>query len=349
MNTSLKYDRLIIYYFSGTGNAKRAASWIYDKAGQSGINTRLINIADKKNQYEFVPDERTLIGFCYPTHGFNAPPIVIRYLLKFPKSDRGNVFLLNTRAGMKLSKLFMPGLSGLAQLFPAMVLLLKGYRIKGMQPMDLPSNWISVHPGLKKKVIDSIFKRCNRITDQFTEHILNGKNIYKGLISLPIDLLISPIGVAYYFFGRFMIAKTFFASHNCNNCGLCIKDCPVSAIKEKYGRPYWTFNCESCMKCLNHCPQRAIETPHGFTFLVWWAAMSFVPIIVFKKLKIVFHDFYGLSFLMEILYYIFLGMAIWGAYHFLHFMLRFKFFSLLITYTSLTKFRFWRRYKAPAA
>jgi hypothetical protein len=91
-----------------------------------------------------------------------------------------------------------PGMSGLAQLFPATILLLKGYKIKGLQPMDLPSNWISIHPGLRQKVVVSIFQRCEKISKRFAARILNGERVFKGLLSLPIDLLISPI-LRYYF------------------------------------------------------------------------------------------------------------------------------------------------------
>jgi hypothetical protein len=75
---------------------------------------------------------------------------------------------------------FYPRLSGLAQLFPALVLLLKGYQIVGLQPMDLPSNWISIHPGLRQKVVDSIFQRCEKITKRFAEKILSGRKFIKA-------------------------------------------------------------------------------------------------------------------------------------------------------------------------
>ena len=151
----------------------------------------------------------TLIGFCYPTHGFNAPPIVLKFIRKFNKGT-SDIFLLNTRAGMKLFKLFTPGLSGIALLLPALILKLKGYKIRAYRPIDLPSNWISLHPGLRKKVVDSIFNRCKRIVDSFSEKILSRKRVYRGLLDLPIDLAISPIALGYYFYGRFGIAKTFF-------------------------------------------------------------------------------------------------------------------------------------------
>ena len=233
------YDKLIIYNFTGTGNALAVANWIAEISKAKNIPVEIRKIIPSLLVEKETFLENTLIGFCYPTHGFNAPPIVINFLLRFPKMQN-KVFLLNTRAGMKFSKFFTPGLSGLAQLFPALILRLKGFKIVAYQPMDLPSNWISVHPGLKFKVIDSIFQRCEKITKQFAERILCGDKIFKGLISLPIDLLISPISIGYFFYGRFALSKTFVADSQCNNCGLCEKECPVNAIIQKNGRPFWT-------------------------------------------------------------------------------------------------------------
>jgi hypothetical protein len=64
----LKYDQLIIYYFSGTGNARNASKWITNLAEKQGIKTRLINI-DRFEKIEYPNlSTRTLIGFCSPTH-----------------------------------------------------------------------------------------------------------------------------------------------------------------------------------------------------------------------------------------------------------------------------------------
>lgn len=346
------YNNIIIYYFSGTGNAKAATKWIADQAAQMGVKTEVVKIEKNKAPQTDLIQGNSLIGFCYPTHGFNAPPIVLGFIAKFPRTFKNDVFLLNTRAGMKLYKIFTPGLSGLAQWLPALFLRLKGYRCKGYRPLDLPSNWISLHPGIRKKVVESLFTRCKRITKKFTEEILNGKRIYRGWIDLPLDLAISPIAFGYYFFGRFALAKTFFASYKCTQCNLCVKNCPTGSIKMINSIPYWKFTCESCMKCMNQCPERAIETVHGLTFLLWWLAFSVVPWAIIHWM--VNHGWINISFnssLMTLIYYgvmIITGLTIiFTGYKMLHFLLRFKFFNYLFTYTSLTKFRFWRRYHAP--
>jgi hypothetical protein len=67
---------------------------------------------------------------------------------------------MNTRAGVKLGRLFLPGLSGIALLLAAVVLMAKGYRIAGMRPIDMPSNWLSIHPSLRPNAVVAIADRC---------------------------------------------------------------------------------------------------------------------------------------------------------------------------------------------
>lgn len=345
------YTRLIIYYFSGTGNAKRAAQWIGDYATKNGISSSLINIGTIDKSLIENPGNNTLIGFCYPTHGFNAPPILIRFLCNFPKS-KNNVFLVNTRAGMKLSKIFTPGVSGLALFLPALILLLKGYKIIGLRPLDLPSNWISLHPALRGNAVSAIFTRCKKIIDDFSGKIFTNKNVYRGLYDLPIDILISPIAIGYYFYGRFALAKTFITSNKCNLCEACIKNCPVQAITFVDQRPFWSINCESCMQCMNQCPHNAIETAHAYVVVIWWIAFSIIPYYVtfiFTKTVIASYSFTGI--MHDLIYNVFslgLGFICFvSGYKILHFLMKFRFFNKLILITSLTSFKFWGRYKVP--
>ncbi len=340
------YDKLMIYYFTGTGNALAVANWISQIAEEQSVLVEIRKITPSLLVHKNDFSENTLIGFCYPTHGFNAPPVVINFLLRFPRIQN-KVFVLNTRAGMKISKLFTPGISGLAQLLPAIILRIKGFKIIGFQPMDLPSNWISVHPGLRQKVVDSIFERCEHISKQFAIKILSGKRVYKGLISLPIDLLISPISFAYYFYGRFFLAKTFIADYNCTGCGLCKKECPVKAIQMKSNRPFWTYKCESCMHCINSCPQRAIQTPHLFVVVLWWLVFSILPLFAMKEFahfNPVFSEYYNLFINVFVLI---TGLpVVFFIYRIFNWLMKFRFFNWLFTYTSLTKYKFWRRYFA---
>lgn len=342
-----KPGSIYIYYISGTGNAKAAANWIADEFTSKGFAAVVQQIDIHVPLVLPGTEEKPLIGFAFPTHGFNAAPIMVRFIAGFPSGLGRNVFLLNTRAGMKMSKLFTPGYSGMALLLPAFILWIKGYKCVGFRPVDLPSNWIPLHPGLKKKVIDSIFTRCEPIVRRFANKMIEGKKEYRGLYSLPLDLLSAPIAFLYYVGGRFFLSKTFIASYKCTNCGLCIKECPTGSIRLVNNRPYWKLTCESCMRCLNNCPEKAIESAHGMAVLFWLIFSSANALILLTIINITGIDADNIwwktcSGLAEIAGMIFITSLL---YRILHSVMGFKPIKYIVRFTSLTALPFWRRYK----
>jgi Pyruvate/2-oxoacid:ferredoxin oxidoreductase delta subunit len=344
-NTS--WDSLWIYYISGTGNARKSSEWIADEASARGIKTNIMKI-DRLENIEFPSsEENVLIGFAFPTHGFNAAPIMLRFIAGFPRRLSNYVFVLNTRAGMKLSKIFMPGISGIALMLPALMLIIKGYRCIAMKSVDLPSNWIPLHPGIKKKVIDSIFIRCERNVRFFANKLLDGKRVFTGLISVPLDILLIPIALAYYVGGRFFLSKTFIANSKCDNCGLCIHECPTSSIRLVENRPYWKLTCESCMRCLNHCPKEAIETAHGMSLLFYLAFSSINAWLIILALRLfnIEESTWWFMIVKNIAGIIVMILITALLYRILHFMMRSAIVRSIVRFTSLTALPFWKRYR----
>jgi Pyruvate/2-oxoacid:ferredoxin oxidoreductase delta subunit len=344
------YNQVLIYYMSGTGNALKAARWISETANTLNIPSSIHSV-DRFTDISVPKHEgKTLIGFCYPTHGFNLPWLMLKFIWKFPAIKNTDVFLLNTRAGMKLYKIFTPGLSGIAQLLPMLILFIKGFSIKGLLPLDMPSNWISVHPGLRLKVVDSIVKRCERITLKFANKILQRKRYYHPVffVFLPLDILVSPITLGYFIYGRFFFSKTFIASTQCNTCKICEELCPAHAIKIIHNKPYWTLSCESCMRCMNICPQNAIQCSHSFAAIILFI-ISYIPLSYW--LAEYFNHFLPES--GNLWFEIFDFIVSWGFAFVLLFYFYKLFFNIMqnkvvnriVSYGSLT--RYWRHYRAP--
>jgi len=260
-----------IHYFTGTGNSWWAARRLADTAGAQGVDVRIRAVPTRGKPLGFAPKYHDLIGFSYPTHGFCLPWRMLKYFLALPRS-RACFFLINNRAGMKFGGVFTPGISGLAVLLPLLILIVKGYRPAGVLPLDTPSNWVAVHPGLSRGTVDAIMERRERDLEKLRKKLAGGYGSFpmKFWVMLPLDILVSPVSVGYMAFGRFLLTATYFADAGCDGCGLCAAHCPVGAIRMIRGRPLWTIGCESCMRCLNVCPRRSAHCSLILVALYSW-------------------------------------------------------------------------------
>lgn len=335
------FSKLVIFYFSGTGNAKQIAHWFSENAVGRNIESEIHDIA-KTNKTNFPEiDAKSLVFIISPIHGFNFPKITLDFIRRFPKANN-KIVLMNTRAGMKIGKLITPGLTGIAFILSSLILKIKGHTIVGQIPFDMPSNWISLHPALKEKTVKYLHEVNYNRVQKHAEKIFFSHRDFIAYRDLFQDILISPIALGYYFVGRFAIAKTFYASSACDNCNLCINQCPVRAIKTVKNRPYWTFKCESCMHCMNYCPKRAIETAHGFFVFVSVLSSSVFTFLSNRILQSFIQTEPINSIVSSAIFLFF----IWIFYSMQHFLLRYKFFSRVVTFFSFTHYKFWGRYKS---
>ena len=329
-----KYNKVYIYYFSGTGNAMTAANWCNDYAISQGISSEIHTI-EKADIDSIVPKHtigKTLIGFCYPTHGFAPPWIMIKFLRKFPKLKNTDVFFVNSKAGSKIGKFYLPGMTGLAQWLSIFIFWFKGYSVRGSLSLDMPQSWVSFCPPNPKTYNIQIIERCHKIVNKMCLKMFNGKRYYRYTVwtQLWFDLAMAPIVPLYIFMGRFYLAKTLFSSYECNNCKICEANCPVNAIVIKDDRPYWKYTCESCMRCMNICPKKSIQS--------WVTRIAIIYYILFAL---------GFSYLNYNGYLLFAVKSIifFPIYWLFFWVLRYKIVNVIFTFTSLT--RFWDRYLTP--
>lgn len=350
MMVANKYNKVVIYYFSGTGNAKNTAFWISDEVTKKDIEVEVINISLLSHHHLKKLEEYTLVGFISPTHGFNFPKIMQSFIYNFPKVNNCDAFIINTRGGTRFFNLCLPGLSGILHYWASTLLIMKGFTITGLYPVDLPSNWISLHPSLREKNIKLIYQHTEPKVRQFAVDILNGKKRFRALYDIIQDVLVSPVALGYMFCGKYFFAKSFIASLDCNDCDLCINSCPVNAIKKIDGRMFWTHRCESCMKCMNSCPNKAIQTAHGFTTVISLMTLAGVSYVINQVLSLT--EFTKWQFLQSgstkfIIFSVAVFPILFLSYRVTHRLLKYRFFERLVVYTSLTKFKFWGRYKSP--
>ncbi|MDL2314793.1 EFR1 family ferrodoxin [Bacteroidales bacterium OttesenSCG-928-C19] len=327
-------SKLKIFYFSGTGNAKQIALWTSECAEEKGVASEICNISNIKSLEVF--NTKTTIIIISPVHGFFYPKITFDFIRKLPKGNN-QVVLMATRAGLRIGNCVTPGLTGVAFFVSKLLLKSKGYRIIGQIPFDMPSNWFLLHPALSQKTVEFIFeKNHSRLKKHMDKLFSRGQN-FRSSKDMLQDILISPVSLGYSLAGKYVLAKSFYASAKCTNCNLCINNCPVKAIKTINGKPYWTFRCESCMKCMTNCPANAIESAHGLIVIL--SILSSVSLSFLSG--VILADFFHSAIIKILVFTVLLILFLSVFYRVQHILLRNKYFEKLIILTSLTHYKFW--------
>lgn len=336
------YNQASFYYMSGTGNSFKAAVWAGEKLKENNCASSVIPF-EKASLKNNPPSNDNLTGLFFPTHAFTAPWPVIKFALKMPRVKKAPAVVIACRAGAYYGPLPLPGMEGTACLIIALILLLKGYDIRGFAGMDMPSNWLALHWGMTEKHARYFYDKTKREITAFIDTVTSGRRIFKGIPSWIMGLALIQISFMYVIFAHFILAKIMFADETCTGCGICAANCPYSAIimkGNKSKKPYWTFKCESCERCIAYCPEKSIQAAHSYIIILCWIVYGVVAAAaaqVMLQSQLLNNQFAAMIF--QIAYTI--GFFYIG-YHMLFFLTRFKPLAWLFSHTTFTKI--YRRY-----
>ncbi len=249
----MKYIKVKLKYFSGTGNSYRILDECSKAFMKSGHEVEFSSITDKPE----INEEADLIGFCFPVYAFAIPRICRKYLSALPKFNNPvRTFVLVT-AGVEDESGFSIGES-------TKILNSKNLDVVYSEVIQMPSNWtVSMNPPSKDEsqiIIDNGVKKTIKIVEDIlgnteSHHSFNYPSAYSRFVFYRDYYLFRWLGVS-------SLWRYFRTDETCNSCELCSKICPTGSIQMIDGKPAWSKTCEQCMRCVNFCPQKAIYQKH---------------------------------------------------------------------------------------
>ncbi|MFX0032138.1 MAG: EFR1 family ferrodoxin [Candidatus Hodarchaeota archaeon] len=233
-----------IYFFTGTGNSLRVAKLLAESLG----DCELVAIA-KVWKVEKIESTSENVGFVFPLYYFGLPKIVYDFLHKLITDESSYFFSVITSAE-DLNDFPFQQINN--------ILKMKGKELKVGSIINMPNNYIigyDVTPEVRQSKLFEIMVEKIRLISEVIKS--GGKNITEEILEREAERH-ERINREFRE-GVNKMDELFYATDSCNNCGICVKVCPVNNIKLKNGIPEWQHNCQLCLACLHFCPETAIQ------------------------------------------------------------------------------------------
>ena len=273
----------MIFYFSGTGNTKWAASKLAAATREDLISIAPYMRADDSSHNlaePFILKENERLGFVFPVHGWRVPKLVREFISKMKiqrepsdataenkaKADdclknRPFAYCVCTAGdsiGLTIENLNEvisqnPSLQalGITEVSSSYSLIMAESYI-GLPFMDVDPKEREIRK--KENAAQELAVVCEEIFDR--------KEGINRLVKGPIPWFFTKV-VGGFFENVLITDKRFHVEKDrCVKCGICANVCPVGDIKGGHGEyPVWLHHkdCLTCFTCYHHCPHHAIE------------------------------------------------------------------------------------------
>ena len=277
----------MIFYFSGTGNTKWAASKLASATHEDLISIAPYMRADDSSHTSaepFILKENERLGFVFPVHGWRVPKLVREFIRRMKvqrvdsdaaeNSASAERKALSDAAGNRPFAccvctagdsigLTIENLNEVISQNPSLQAL--GItEVSSSYSLIMPESYVGlpfmdVDP--KEKEIRKKSKSAQELA-MICEEIFDRKEGVSRLVKGPIPWFFTKV-VGGFFENVLITDKRFHVEKDkCVKCGICANVCPVGDIKGGHGEyPEWLHHkdCLTCFTCYHHCPHHAIE------------------------------------------------------------------------------------------
>ena len=273
----------MIFYFSGTGNTKWAASKLAAATREDLISIAPYMRADDSSHNlaePFILKENERLGFVFPVHGWRVPKLVREFICKMKIQREPSDASAENKAKADDSLKNRPFTYCVCTAGDSIGLTIENLneviaRNPSLQALDItevsssyslimPESYIGlpfmdVYPKERE-----IRKKENAAQELAVvcEEIFDRKEGISRLVKGPIPWFFTKV-VGGFFESVLITDKRFHVEKDrCVKCGICANVCPVGDIKGGHGEyPVWLHHkdCLTCFTCYHHCPHHAIE------------------------------------------------------------------------------------------
>ena len=245
--------KILICYFSGTGNTQKVAEKYAACLEEPGNNVQTISIdglmGGKLLPQEFVEQltDTDVLGIGYPVHAFNAPEIVHKFVKRIPKSATTKPAFLFSTSGEPLK------LNNASTVKLRHVLKRRHYDVTNEYHYCMPYNIMFRH---SQTMAYDMWTTADKLIPLDAQEIASGtrhrlKRVFCGG-------LFSWLMRCEHWGGR-LNGKQYKVNDACVQCGQCVKICPTGNITVVDGKFKFGNKCLMCMRCAHLCPKNAIK------------------------------------------------------------------------------------------
>ena len=277
----------MIFYFSGTGNTKWAASKLASATHEDLISIAPYMRADDSSHTlaePFILKKNERLGFVFPVHGWRVPKLVREFIgrmkVQREESDAAGSQTLSDISGNSASAGSLPFTYCVCTAGDSIGLTIENLNqtisqnpsLQALGITEVSSSYSLIMPesyvGLPFMDVDpkekEIWKKSKSAQELavICEEIFDRKEGVSRLVKGPIPWFFTKV-VGGFFENVLITDKRFHVEKDkCVKCGICANVCPVGDIKGGHGEyPEWLHHkdCLTCFTCYHHCPHHAIE------------------------------------------------------------------------------------------
>lgn len=245
-----------VFYFSGTGNTKRVVGLLERELEKACVSVEVISIEKLTKANLLAPDldRYDMIGLAHPIYGFTTPSIVDSFVATFPPGNGRRVFILKTAADF--ISINHNASSALIQ-----VLQERAYDVFYDRIIVMPSNWVITYDdSMTKQLCTTAEKKASHMSADLID--AKRRQYNPGIF---IKLLSTGLAYMEKNHGSRAFGSSLRVDALCNQCELCVRNCPVNNINTTDRTVSFGDNCMGCMRCIYRCPKEAI-TSKGMNF-----------------------------------------------------------------------------------